>query len=231
VHVVEVLVPYLIGAAATLLVQMLIQFYVVPRVETRKRREDRFERNVLEPRELLTTQVADRAHQARLEQSIFRALRQKDYGPEFDQANVVRGIEDQGRKAQQLTWEYIGFVRARVIWLAERVTDLTPKADEIIKLQVAYMRYLLQAERVAGWSMDDESTDDEFEAAWQAEQDARNGLTEQVRLLAGLPHPPRAPRGIRAMRRFQAARIARSLQTRPGPAASVPHETAREVVR
>ena len=40
------IVAVLIGALAALAAQLVIQLYVVPRVETRKRREDRWERDV-----------------------------------------------------------------------------------------------------------------------------------------------------------------------------------------
>ena len=48
---------FVVGTATAL----LIQLYVVPRVETRKRREDRWERDVRELSELLTTLLSDRA--------------------------------------------------------------------------------------------------------------------------------------------------------------------------
>ena len=38
----KVLLPYLIGAAFTFVVQYLVQVYVVPRVQMRRQREDRW---------------------------------------------------------------------------------------------------------------------------------------------------------------------------------------------
>lgn len=137
----------------------------------------------------------------------------RDYGPEFDPAKVARGMEEQARKARQLTRDFIGFVRVRIWWLVERITAFRPEADEIIQFQLAWMRYLLRAEAIAGWSEDDKRPDAEFDATWQAELEARNKLIEQVKLLANLPHPPRARRGDHLMRRRQAARIARSRQS------------------
>src|SRR4051794_22733874 len=50
--------PYLLTAGltlgATLTVHLVIQFYAVPRVDTRKRQEDRWERDLLALGELLT---------------------------------------------------------------------------------------------------------------------------------------------------------------------------------
>jgi hypothetical protein len=211
-----VLAPILIGAALTLAVQIVLQFYITPRVDTRRRREERFERNVLDLGELLTSELEDRAHQALLEQSLYRAIRQK---AESGEVQTTRGMDEQARKAQQLTWDFMGFVRVRVYWLAERVMAFTPAADEVIKFQIAAMRYLMSARGVAGWSKDDERPEAEFEAAWAAEREARSKLTEQVKLLASLRHPPRARRGGRLMRRRQAARITDSLQQLPRPGA------------
>ena len=78
------LVPYLAGAATALAVQAAIQLYVVPRVETRKRREDRFERNVLELGELLTSEVSRQATDAHIQQVFFLQVKLTDYGPEWD---------------------------------------------------------------------------------------------------------------------------------------------------
>jgi hypothetical protein len=215
-RIAEVLAPFLIGAALTLAVQIVLQFFITPRVDTRRRHEERFERNVLDLGELLTSELEGRAHQALLEQSLYRAIRQK---AESGELQTTRGMDEQARKAQQLTWDFMGFVRVRIYWLAERIMAFTPTADEIIKFQIAAMRYLTNARGVAGWSKDDERTEAEFEAAWQAEREARSKLTEQVKLLASMQHPPRARRGGRLVRRRQAARIVGSLRQSPPPGA------------
>jgi hypothetical protein len=85
------LVTFLLGAALTL----AVQFWVVPRVETRKRREDRWERDVLELGELLTTSLGRCAQEAYVEQSILRTLKRGD--PEFDPAKVAKGMTGRTR--------------------------------------------------------------------------------------------------------------------------------------
>jgi hypothetical protein len=188
---------FLLGLLGTFLVgtatAMVIQLYVVPRVETRQRREDRWERNVIELGELLTTQVSDRAHEVRLEQSLFRFIRQKDMsGPEFDQAKVAQGVAERGRKAQQLTWDFMGLIRTRVYWLSERIWARMPDVIETRKFQGASMLYLMRVEKIAGWSKDDDSTDDAFEEMWEKERTARYELVTQVKNLADMQHFPRA---------------------------------------
>ena len=188
------LVTFLVGAVTALAVQLVVQFYVVPEVETRKRREDRWERNVLDLGELLTTLVDERAHEVRLQQSVFQALSKQDTsGPEFDQASVARSMAERAENTQQVTQAFIGLVSTRVSWLAERVSAVRPAADEILKFQVASLRYLVQAEKIAAWSKDDDRTDAAFKESFEKERAARQALIEQVKLLADLPHPPRAP--------------------------------------
>jgi hypothetical protein len=194
VRIVSTLVPYLIGAATALAVQMLIEFFVVPRVETRKRREDRFERNVLELGVLLTSLVDERAQVARLEQSVFRAMRQREYGPEFDQAKVARGLAERASTTRQVTSAFTEAIYSRVGWIAERVTAFMPDAEEIKAFQIATMRHGLAVLAIGGWSEDDDRTDDAFEEGWRNERNARDELIQQVKLLANMPHPPRLPR-------------------------------------
>jgi hypothetical protein len=55
----------LVGAGLALISQTRVQLSVVPRVEARKRREDRWERDVLLLGELLTSELPDRASAAR----------------------------------------------------------------------------------------------------------------------------------------------------------------------
>ena len=71
------IVTVLIGAAAALAVQWVIQTYFVPKVESRKRREDRWERDVRELGDLLTTLVRRHANEAYLRQLTYRFLQQR----------------------------------------------------------------------------------------------------------------------------------------------------------
>lgn len=50
----KVLLPYLIGAAFTFVVEYLVQVYVVPRVQMRRQREDRWVEDVRDLGELLS---------------------------------------------------------------------------------------------------------------------------------------------------------------------------------
>jgi hypothetical protein len=55
----------------------------------------------------------------------------------------------------------------------------------------------------------DDRTDTEFDETWENERAARRALINQVKLLANLPHPPRASR------RRQLAQLVLTVNPRP----------------
>ena len=93
----------LVGAAAALVAQWVVQIHIVPHVEKRKRREDRWERDVRELGELLAMRLPDLAAEAYGAQSVYRKLRQVE-NDEYDQ----RLVGQQARDAQQATWAFGG---------------------------------------------------------------------------------------------------------------------------
>lgn len=186
-HWLTLLVPYLVGAATALAVQMVIQFYVVPRVETRKRREDRWERNVLDLGELLNTRLTSLAEDLHAAQLIFRAVRDEQ-SDEYDPALVAR----QAREAEQATWAYGGLIGTQVDWLIGRIVSLSPNAREIAQLQRVAQNYRARSILVRPLPDHDNRTDTEFAETWEKERAACEALINQVKLLADLPHPPRA---------------------------------------
>lgn len=113
-------------AAATFLLTagltLLVQLYIVPRVETRKRRDDRWERNVLELGELLTTQVRRLAQEARRAQSMVRFLyRDLEGVVGVDQEQLERERRESGPKARQATEDFHDLVNTRLDWLEDRI--------------------------------------------------------------------------------------------------------------
>jgi hypothetical protein len=117
-------VTFLLGAATTLFVQV----YVVPRVETRKRREDRWERNVLELGDLLTTRLARRAEKTYVAQAVFRDMMQLESEPGLDQRKIAQSREQQTRDAQQAMTAYSDLLRTRVNLLIGRIEKIAPEA-------------------------------------------------------------------------------------------------------
>ena len=188
------LLTFLVGAATALAVQLVVQFYVVPKVETRKRREDRWERNVLDLGDLLTTQLGRLAYDACVEQGKFRDLRQLENEPRVDQHTPAQSRERQARAAQHATWAFGDLLHTRIDWLIDRIRNHSPAADEIVRFNAAARHYRTQTIFVRGRPQDDERTESDFEKDWEKERAARHALVEQVEHLADLPHPPRASR-------------------------------------
>lgn len=182
------LVPYLVGAASTLVVQVVIQFWVVPRVEKRKRREDRWERDVRELGELLAMRLTDLANDTHAAQWLYRQERDKK-SDEYDPALVAR----LAREGQQATFTYGSLIGAQVDWLADRVLSINRKAPDITRFQRAAQDYRMRAIFVRVPPEDDDRTDTAFDDAWEKERAARQALISQAKLLADLPHPPRVP--------------------------------------
>lgn len=210
---------FLVGIATAL----LIQLYIVPRVETRKRREDRWERNVVELGELLTTNLADLANEARASQEFVCFLREEASGPEFDEEKVARGLREKTQEARQATRVFADTARGRIDYLANRVIGFSPESAQISKFQLLWMRYTFRLMWVTGWDSADRSSD-AVNKSWDEERGARTALAKQVSLLADLRHPPRVSfaqrwwkRGVRLARRVVAKKPQSSGAPPPKP--------------
>ena len=214
------LVTFLVGAATALAVQLVVQLYVVPKVETRKRREDRWERNVLELGDLLTTVLDRRAYEAKVEQGKFRDVRQLERELGRDQHNIAQSREQQARAAQQATTVFGDLLRTRVDLLIGRVRNVAPEAGAIVKFDSAARHYQVRTTFVRVRPQDDRRTETEFEEDWQKEYDARSALVTQMDLLAGMPHPPRASWRARGSRRRRSRAGTAGHASRNGPRAT-----------
>jgi hypothetical protein len=204
---VQTLLTFVTGAAIALVVQLLVQLWVVPWVETRKRREDRWERNVLDLGELLTTQVKRHADEAYSRQSMFRFLDRDLAGVSgVNQDRVARERDDAGTEAYRATEAFHDLVNTRVEWLVGRIKSFPdPKPQIIIDFENAARRYWLDA--VAGFVPGhDDRSDTAFDTEQEKERQSRRALLKQVQLLADLLHPPRAPLRRKLAKRWQKPR-------------------------
>lgn|SRR5487761_89616 len=179
--VLTLLGTFLAGTATAL----VIQLYVVPRAETRKRREDRWERDVRELSEILTTSLTDLANDAHGAQLVFRTVRD-DKTDEYEPGAVVQ----HAREAEQATWAYGSLLSTRVGLLINRIISVNPQAPQLEQLRVAETELQLRAIHVRVLSDADMRTGDEFDQTWEKEQDARRVLIKEVGLLERLPRPP-----------------------------------------
>jgi hypothetical protein len=208
----HVLLPYLIGAASAFVVQFLIQVYVVPRVETQKRREERWVKDVLDLGELLTTSVARSAAEAWEAQQSVLTMRDYTFGPEIDPAAVDRELRARKLTALQANQALSDFSE-RIIWVADRIIMFRRNTDESVEFFQAAYRYRLQVLKLSPNEYEDLAQDD-FDAFWGSERKLRADLTFKVKSLSFLSRPPRASwrRRLRLLRRKIAGR-----RSKPAP--------------
>lgn len=187
----KVLLPYLIGAASTFVVQFLIQVYVVPHVQTRKQRHERWLKDVLDLGELLTTSLQRLATEAWEKQYSFRVLREHEADPDFDQVKVKQELWERKLAARQATQEFNDLVHSRVNWVADRIMALSGDSAQAVKFVSVSYRYRFKSVQLAPSEWENLS-DDEFESYWKSERDLRTEMTNVVKKLSYLPRPPRA---------------------------------------
>jgi hypothetical protein len=178
----------------------VVQFWVVPRVEARKRRADRWEHDLRELGELMTTVLAERALAANVEQSAFRYVRQLEGAPDADKDKVAQLKSEYSLKARQATAAFNDLAHALVPWLVDRVASVGRASDEI-QFKNAARHHRIPAMAVDDWSGDYVPPDQILDEAWDQERDARKALVEQVTALLDLPHPPRVSLPRRGWRR------------------------------
>lgn len=161
------LLPYLAGAASAFAVQFLIQVYVAPLVETRKRRLERWERDVLDLGEFLSGTVSDAARQANSQQFFARSsdkmVGNSDYPPEF----VAQERQKYEISAREATSAFHNHVNYRAEWLMDRISAYR-SSDQVRKFTFASMRYRLHlmGPSPGEWR---EMSDDDWDAWWTEE--------------------------------------------------------------
>jgi hypothetical protein len=196
----------LIGAGLAMAAQAIIQLRVVPRVEARKRREDRWERDVLALGELLTAELPDRANAAKSAQQLFQFVaataRQHDMDP-----NERRAAEERlSWQADEAAERYVALAYTRSSWLAKRVVGIAPQSTEIKRFDTLHLRYQVASVRCTRYALQALDFDEEkYEQEWRLEGQLREQLTAAVETLFGNP-PPRNPSRLRQAKRWMARR-------------------------
>jgi hypothetical protein len=196
VHWASVLVPYLAGAASTFAVQYLIRVLVDPRVDSRTRRDERWEVAVLDLGELVTGQLGRAASAARDHQMLLRAMRDfpvTTMGPDPSRERRDRQTWEQAQKARQATSDFTDLVRFRADWMADNVIDSRTSSKVMVPfIQASYLHRLQVLKLV--FNETEQLSATELEQAWKVEGERRLELISQVKKLAALPHAPRKSR-------------------------------------
>jgi len=182
---------FLAGTATALVVQL----YVVPDAETRKRRAQRWEEEVRQLSDVLATSLSEAATNAWAAQKLYREERERT-SDEYNPA-VVR---HQAKDVQDSTLAFGSVIRTQVDRLIGRVIRFNPGDEEIKRLKSLNGDYQMRAILVPDH---DKRTDAEFEEGWGKERDAREALIKQVQVLESMspPSPPKRPHFPAAARR------------------------------
>jgi hypothetical protein len=179
-----------VGATLALLAQVVVQLVIVPRVEARKRREDRWERDVLALGELLTVDLPDRRRAARSDVWFMQNVSQDPDMSVREEYSQFRSKVHEDARASMTAYEAVA--STRVEWLVDRITALDPEEPRLKNFRMSGIRFKVAVGGVGLWDYPNEKfTEEAFDEAWNREARFTAELTSAVKELAGLPHPPR----------------------------------------
>lgn len=210
---------FVIGGAIVLIGAMIVQAFVVPRVNRRTRAIDRWERDVLMLGGLLSDELSVARREAFNAWRSWRGHREVwwRYSPWTDDMQEVMESEDRKRSVSfREAWrEYERLANVRLEWLAQRVSsrdkdlyfDLKATADRLGTLPVQLV--------TDDWT---ENELDEIDRWWTSEAEDRNDLQSNVeRLAASIAAPtPIGPIG-RLRRRWDRRKQRRAKKTMSEP--------------
>jgi len=195
-------VPVVIGTVIALLGAVFVQLWLVPRVDTRKRREQRWEEDVLALGQLLTFDQPRIVGELRSELHLVVLF---VVPPEDVDTTTERwaALKAEHREKMRAAREEFDSLRTRVDWLADRVTSLAPHAKPLRHLASQSRTYYLRHIEVGmlEWRPDLEDnpplTDDEINTAADALSEITREIVKDLKGLATAT-PPRNPPTRRA---------------------------------
>ncbi|MCA1601904.1 MAG: excalibur calcium-binding domain-containing protein, partial [Acidobacteria bacterium] len=200
VGVANVVIGAILGGILTLVAQAAIQLLVIPRVESRKRREDRWERDVLALGEVLTGQLPPVLREYSIKVKVLIQLE----GSEGLDTSKVRAFEDEARRAAS---ELSSLNDSRIKWLASRVTAAAPESQQLKKFRFRVMQVVMCSSILSSWPYREEKDDEKFMQEVETYEKSVLELLTVVEELADMKHPPsrrqRLPKRWRARVRWK----------------------------
>lgn len=190
------LLPVVIGAVIALAGAAAVQLWLVPRVETRTRREQRWEDDVLALGQLLTFDHPRIVGELRAELHWLALLAEPPDGadPASEQWAQIKAEHKQSASSARHNFDAL---RTRVEWLIDRVVSIAPKAEPLAHLATQRRTYFLrhiEFEELE-WRPDIPNqpplTDDHIEATADAMTAIAGEILKSVKELAS-GAPPRA---------------------------------------
>ena len=206
--------PLLVTAGLTLVVLGCIQFYVVPRVEARKRREDRWEQDVLALGELLTFEFPNALSDLRKELWGEAALDGLAQAADVNQSRLEE-LKRVGRESQNAALDAHRGLDARIEWLTDRIVSIDPGSPRLLQFKWRQLRLGLgELEHLAArYRLVDRPvpTEEEINAADSKDREVLKLLTTEVSTLAAA-RPVRAATKRRTLARKVLARVKKVLR-------------------
>lgn len=198
----------LVGAALAMGAQSLVQLVVVPRVDARKRREDRWERDVLALGELLTAELPDRATAAKSDQWHLQFVNTLIAEGEVAKRRDAT-VRELAEKADESVRRYLGLANTRVTWLAQRIVDIAPDNQQLQELFLVFVQYRVASGECTVYAQPLDGFDnDTFDAKWAEERKYAATLAKAV-LALSRQAPPRSPSWLRRTTRWFTKRLKR----------------------
>lgn len=182
------------GAVIALIGSVFVQGWLVPRIEARKRREQRWEADLRDLGETLSSEGLSRAaNAARFAADLFLTLRWGTVDAEIGEEELASMLQEATTNALNAQREYEQLAVTRLRWLVSRVVSLSPDSDALRLLKVRAEAYLDASMHTHEWQFERGLTSQGNYALWDAEQESRDALTRSVITLMDakrLPHTP-----------------------------------------
>lgn len=232
----------LFGATGALIVQLVVQLVIIPRVESRKRREDRWEKDVLTLGELLATELPDLESDAKWAQAGFgHMLSLQNLHENLNEEKRLALIDEYRQKARVTHEAYQRITEVRVPWLVARITSADPTDSRLSRLyrESTMLRIRASMNDVLPTAEDGTFDEEKFNKEWADSANYRKSIAALAFELSQMSHPPRratrfGPRrikkflrrawiwfanapGIRTIMEQRAARQADQLAKQPPP--------------
>lgn len=135
------LLPVVIGALVALAGSFFVQLWLIPRVDTRKRREQRWEEDVLALGQLLTFEHPSVVSGLRVALHALGWIAEAAGEMDGDRWAAVHAQERENLRAANQAFNAL---RVRIDWLSDRVTSLAPGNPELEKFGELSRRYYLR---------------------------------------------------------------------------------------
>jgi hypothetical protein len=214
-------VNFVATGIVTLIVLSVVQVFVIPQVQIRGRRRERWENDVGELRALLEEKL-ERAHDS-LRSAGYQIRYLGDWKENLETNEGGKAYIDEALQAATATFhdarKSIGELMAQMSRIEDRIKLLNPKAAYWGRLNVGWMGLrvaMFAVEHDPSWG--GERLDDEaWDAAWDKVRDRREVLLKIVKEVADEMKPPPAHR----------VRRARQLLARWGQRVALVHGPAR----